>query len=372
MGTSPLIPQIDLTRQHVALKAELLDAVERVLSSSRFILGPEVRAFEAEVAALCGVRHGVGVASGTDALILALRALGVGPGDEVITGAFSFVASASAILQVGATPIFVDIDPETYALDPDLVQRALTPRSRAIVAVHLYGHPAAMDHLTRIARAGGISVIEDAAQAIGAAYAGQPVGSWGELGCFSFYPTKNLGACGDAGMIVTDREDLAARLRRLRDHGAEQKYRHLELGWSSRLDELQAALLRVKLGRLPGWIEARRRLASRYTALLSGLPLSLPCERPPARHVYHHYTVRFPQRDALAKALADLGVGTALHYPVPLPAQPVFRRRTAEREFPRAWQASREVLSLPCFPELTDAEIEAVAEAVRRALDRVN
>ena len=366
-----MIPQIDLTRQHAALRAELLEAVERVLNSSRFILGPELQALEAEVAALCGVRHGVGVASGTDALALALRALGVGPGDEVITSAFSFVASASVILQVGAIPIFVDIDLETYALDPDRVERALTPRTKAIVAVHLYGHPAAMDQLTRIARARGIPVVEDAAQAIGAAYGGRPVGSWGELGCLSFYPTKNLGACGDAGMIVTDQEDLAARLRRLRAHGAEEKYHHLELGWSSRLDELQAALLRVKLRRLSGWIEARRRLASRYTALLSGLPLALPVERPPARHVYHHYTVRFPQRDALAKALADLGVGTALHYPLPLPAQPVFGRRATEWEFPRAWQASRKVLSFPCFPELTDAEVETVANAVRRALERV-
>lgn len=366
-----MIPQIDLTRQHRALKTELLEAMERVLSSSRFILGPEVRALETEVAGLSGVRHGVGVASGTDALALALRALGIGSGDEVITSAFSFVASASAILQVGATPIFVDIELDTYALDPDLVQRALTPRTKAIVAVHLYGHPAPVDQLTRIAQAHGVRVVEDAAQAIGATYAGRPVGSWGAAGCLSFYPTKNLGACGDAGMVVTDRDDLAGRVRRLRNHGAEEKYHHLELGWSSRLDELQAGLLRVKLRHLPEWIEARRRLASRYTSLLSGLPLTLPVERPPARHVYHHYTVRFPQRDALAKALADLGVGTALHYPLPLPAQPVFGSRHAEREFPRAWQASREVLSLPCFPELTEAEVEAVASTIRQVLAQV-
>lgn len=363
-----MIPQIDLTRQHAALKTELLEAVERVLRSSRFILGPEVRALESEVASLCGVRHAVGVASGTDALALALRALGIGPGDEVITGAFSFVASASAVLHVGATPSFVDIDLEAYALDPDLVQRALTPRTKAIIAVHLYGHPASMDRLSQIARAHGVAVVEDAAQAIGATYAGRPVGSWGEAGCLSFYPTKNLGACGDAGMVVTDRDDLAERVRRLRSHGAETKYQHIELGWSSRLDELQAALLRVKLRHLPEWIEARRRLASRYTGLLSGLPLTLPVERPPARHVYHHYTVRFPQRDALAKALADLGVGTALHYPLPLPAQPVFGSRSAEREFPRSWLASREVLSLPCFPELTEAEVEAVASSIRQVL----
>ncbi|MBI4609690.1 MAG: DegT/DnrJ/EryC1/StrS family aminotransferase [Candidatus Rokubacteria bacterium] len=366
-----MIPQTDLTRQHLALRAELLDAVERVLGSAQFILGPELEALERELAALCGVRHAVGVASGTDALALALRALGIGPGDEVVTAAFSFVASATTVLHVGATPVFVDIDLDTYALDPELVERALTPRTKAVIAVHLYGHPAPMDRLARLARDRSLAVVEDAAQAIGAAYAGRPVGSWGDAACFSFYPTKNLGACGDAGMLVTDREDLAERVRRLRNHGAREKYHHLELGWSSRLDELQAALLRVKLRHLPEWIEARRRLAARYTALLSGLPLALPLERPPARHVYHHYTLRSPQRDALAKALAEQGVGTALHYPLPLPAQPVFGGRAVERGFPYAWQASREVLSLPCFAELTDAEVEFVGKAVRQALQRV-
>jgi dTDP-4-amino-4,6-dideoxygalactose transaminase len=368
-----VIPQIDLTRQHAALKAELLQAVERVLDSSRFILGDEGRALEQELAGMCGVRYAVGVASGTDALRLALAALGVGPGDEVITSAFSFVASASTILQVGARPVFADIDLDTFTLDPAAVEPAITPRSRAMVPVHLYGHPARMDDLTALARAHGLAVVEDAAQAVGASFAGRPVGAWGDAACLSFFPTKNLGACGDGGMVVTDRADVAERVRLLRNHGAREKYHHLELGWSSRLDELQAALLRIKLRRLDRWIEARRRLASRYGALLSELPLALPVERPPARHVYHHYTVRFPQRDALARALADLGVGTALHYPLPLPVQPPFRQVApdAERAFPRAWQASHEVLSLPCFPELTDAEIEAVAGAMRRALERI-
>ena len=366
-----MIPQIDLTRHHRALRAELLEAVERVLDSARFILGPELQALETEVAAVCGVRHAVGVASGTDALAMALRALGIGPGDEVVTSSFSFVASASTIVHVGATPVFVDIDLDTYALDPERVERALSPRAKAIVAVHLFGHSAPVDRLTRIAEAHGVALIEDAAQAIGAAYAGRPVGSWGEAACLSFYPTKNLGACGDAGMLVTDRADLAERVRRLRNHGAREKYHHRELGWSSRLDELQAALLRVKLRHLPEWTEARRRLASRYAALLAGLPLALPVERPPARHVYHHYTLRSTQRDALAKALADQGVGTALHYPLPLPAQPVFGSGATERDFPRAWQAAREVLSLPCFPELTDAEVEFVGNAVRQALQRI-
>ena len=215
-----MIPQIDLTRQHAALRGELLAAAERVLVSSRFILGPEGKTLEAEVAALCGVRHGVGVASGTDALHLSLRALDVGSGDEVITSAFSFVASASAVLHAGARPVFVDIDAETFALDPAQVERAITPRTRAVIAVHLYGHPADMDPLMAIARRRGLAVVEDAAQAIGAAYAGRPVGSFGNLTCLSFYPTKNLGACGDAGMVVTDKAELAERVRRLRDHGS--------------------------------------------------------------------------------------------------------------------------------------------------------
>lgn len=365
-----MIPAVDLTRQHAELRAELLGAVERVLSSGRFIKGPEGVALEAEVAARCTVRYGVGVASGTDALALSLRALGVGPGDEVITPAFSFVASASVILHVGATPVFVDIDLDTFTLDPDQVMRALTPRTRAIVAVHLYGHPAAMDRITEIARQRGIAVIEDAAQAIGAAYAGRAVGSWGDLGCLSFFPTKNLGACGDAGMVVTDRHELAECVRVLRDHGAREKYHHQELGWSSRLDEVQAAILRVKLGSLERWVEARRRLAGRYATLFEGLPLALPVERAPARHVYHLYTVRSRERDALAKGLADLGVETAHHYPFPLPAQRLFHHVApgGERAFPRAWHASREVLSLPCFPELTEHEVETVGRAMREVV----
>lgn len=368
-----MIPQIDLTRQHAALKVELLEAVERVLRSSRFILGPEGAALEAEVAALCGVRHGVGVASGTDALHLALRALDVGPGDEVITPAFSFVASASAVLHAGARPVFVDIDLRTFTLDPAQVERAITSRTKAILPVHLYGHPADMDALTAVAGRHRLAVIEDVAQAIGASYAGRRVGSFGDLGCLSFYPTKNLGACGDAGMVVTDREELADRVRRLRDHGSRAKYQHAELGWSSRLDELQAALLRVKLRHLPAWTKARRALAARYSALLAGLPLSLPQERPPAVHVYHHYTVLSPKRDALAKALADLGVGTSLHYPLPIPGQPMFRNLggPGQAECPVAWQASREVLSLPCFPELAEAEVDTVAQAVHQAVNRI-
>jgi dTDP-4-amino-4,6-dideoxygalactose transaminase len=297
-------------------------------------------------------------------------ALDVGPGDEVLTPAFSFVASATTIQMVGARAVFVDIEPQTFALDVAAAERAITPRTRAIVAVHLYGHPAPMDRVQALARAHRLAVVEDAAQAVGASWAGRPVGGWGDLTCLSFYPTKNLGACGDGGMVLTDRDDLAERLRRLRHHGDVGRYQHVELGYCSRLDELQAALLRVKLRRLEAWTERRRALAARYQARLAGLELALPVERPQARHIYHLFTVRHPQRDAFVKALADLGVATAVHYPLPVPGQPAFGGG-GEREFPEAWRAAREVVSLPCFPELTDDESEAVALAVRRACDRV-
>ena len=363
-----MIPFLDLTRQHAALRAELMDAAGRVLDSARFILGPEGEALEQDLAKHVGVAHAIGVASGTDALRLALAAVGVGPGDEVITTAFSFVASASTIVMAGATPVFVDIDPATFALEAEGVARAITPRTRAIVPVHLYGHAAAIDRIAELGRAHGVAVVEDAAQAIGATYAGRPLGAWGDAACLSFYPTKNLGACGDAGMILTNRSDLAERLRRLRHHGDGGRYRHLELGYSSRLDDLQAALLRVKLGRLEAWTAARRRIAARYHDALAGLPLTLPIEREPARHVYHLYTIRHRQRDALAKTLSQLGVGTAVHYPIAVPGQPMFGL-PAERQWPEAARASREVLSLPCYAELTDDEVNQVARAVRTACE---
>jgi hypothetical protein len=264
-----MIPQLDLTRQHAALRDELLAAAARVLASSRFILGPEGQALEAELAALSGARHGVGLNSGTDALLLALKAVGVGPGDEVITSAFSFVASASTVVMTGAAPVFVDIDPETYNLDGRRIEAAVTPRTRAILPVHLYGQPAAMDEIEAIARRHGLAVVADAAQAVGAEYGGRPIGAWGDASTLSFYPTKNLGACGDGGMVLTTRDDVAERVRRLRDHGSTRKYVHVELGYSSRLDELQAALLRVKLARparrVDGGAPAHRRPVPRGT-----------------------------------------------------------------------------------------------------------
>jgi dTDP-4-amino-4,6-dideoxygalactose transaminase len=361
-----MIPFIDLTRQHTALRTELVAAATRVLDSTRFILGPEGEALEHEVAAFSGVRHAVGVASGTDALRLAMTAVGVGPGDEVITPAFSFVASASTIVMLGATPVFVDIDPETYTLDVEATARAITRRTRAIMPVHLYGQPAAMDRIAALARDHRLAIVEDAAQAVGATWQGRPIGTWGDAACLSFYPTKNIGACGDAGMVLTERDDVAERVRRLRHHGDGGRYRHVELGFASRLDELQAALLRVKLPRLAGWTESRRRLAARYRTLLGDGAVGLPVERTQARHVYHLFTIRHPRREALATALSELGVGTAVHYPIPVPGQPMFGPADEQR-WPEAWRAAREVLSLPCFAELTEDEIKTVAAAVLHA-----
>ncbi|HEV8586564.1 MAG TPA: DegT/DnrJ/EryC1/StrS family aminotransferase [Methylomirabilota bacterium] len=362
------IPFLDLTRQHAVLRAELMAAAARVIDSSQFVLGPEGRALETELARVCGTPHAVGVGSGTDALRLALAALGVGRGDEVLTPAFSFVASATTIVMTGATPVFVDVEPDTLTMDPDAAARALTPRTKVIMPVHLYGHPAAIDRLTVFARQRGIAVLEDNAQAVGGSWQGRPLGSWGDAACLSFYPTKNLGACGDAGMLVTTRADVAERVRRLRHHGDAGRYHHVELGYCSRLDELQAALLRVKLARLTEWEERRRAIAARYREGLAGCPLRLPVERPGARHVYHLFTVRHAQRDALAKRLADAGVGTAVHYPLAVPGQPLFAT-DGEARWPEAYRAAREVLSLPCYPEMTDAEVGGVIDAVRRACE---
>jgi len=363
-----MIPFLDLKRAHRVLRTELLAALERVVTGSQFILGQEGRALETELAALSGVGHAVGTGSGTDALRFALGAVGVKPGDEVVTSAFSFVASATTITMLGATPVFADVDHTTFNIDPKAVERVLSPRTRAIVAVHLYGQPAALDALVVLARSHGLALIEDAAQAVGASYTGRPVGSWGDATCLSFYPTKNLGAGGDGGMVLTDREEIAQAIRRLRHHGDAHRYDHVELGYCSRLDEMQAALLRVKLPHLAAWTERRRRIASRYHAALGGLPLELPVEQPPAHHVYHLFTVRHPRRDALARALGELGVGTAIHYPRAVPEQPVYG--LDGRRWPEAWRAAREVLSLPCFPELTDDEVETVVQAVRGACAR--
>lgn len=368
------IPFVDFGAHVRDLRGELDAAMARVLDSGWFVLGPEGEAFELELAAALGVPHAVAVANGTDALQLALRALGVGPGDEVVTTAVSAAFTALAILQTGARPVFVDVEPATLNLDPALVARALTPRTRAILPVHLYGHPADMDPLLELGRAHGLAVLEDACQAHGALYRGRPVGTLaGEraLGALSFYPTKNLGALGDGGAVLANDPVLAGRLRQLRNGGQTSRYQHESFGVNSRLDELQAAILRVGLKHLPAWTERRRTLAALYLRELGDSGLGLPREQPYARGVYHLFVVRHPRRDAFARALAELGVGTLVHYPVPLHQQAAFADPAGMPRLPVAEQACAEILSLPLYPELSDELAQRVVEAVRTAVGRV-
>jgi dTDP-4-amino-4,6-dideoxygalactose transaminase len=366
MSVQPRIPLVDLRAQYRALKPRLDAAAIRVLESGRYVLGPEVAAFEAEFAACCRTAHAVGVSSGTSALHLALLAAGVGPGDEVITVPFTFVATVAAIQYAGARPVLVDVERDTLNLDASRLEAAVTARTRAIVPVHLYGQPADMEPILRIARARGLAVIEDAAQAHGAEYLGRPAGGVGVMGCFSFYPGKNLGAAGEGGAVTTNDGELAARVRLLRDWGAERKYHHVVPGFNYRLDELQAAILRVKLGELESWTHARRRHAARYRELLTGAPVGLPAEAPDRRHVYHVFAVRHPERDRLAAALGQAGIATGIHYPVPVHLQPGYAALGYRRgDFPVAECAAREVLSLPMYPELRASQLEAVVDGVR-------
>ena len=367
------IPLIDLRAQYRTIKPEIDKAIRRVLDSGRFILGPEVEAFEREIAAYCGTRHAVGVASGTDALELVLRACGVGPGDEVIVPALTFFATAGAVAALGARPVFVDIEPVTYGIDPRLIKRAITPKTKAIVPVHLYGHPCDMTAVLKIAKAHRLTVIEDCAQAIGAAVGMRRVGSFGDAAIISFYPSKNLGAYGDGGLVVTNRRDLAERVRLLRMHGSRDRVRHEVVSRNSRLDELQAAVLRVKLRHLEAWNAARRRHAAAYRrALEARRPegLVLPQERAGARHVYHLYAVRTPHRARVRRALARYGVATQIHYEVPLHLQPAFALLGYRRgKCPTAERVTEDIFSLPMYPELTPRQIDAVARHVRAVLN---
>ena len=360
------VPQLDLAAQYAAIGAEIRTAVERVLASQQFVLGREGSAFEQEIAQLCGVAHGIGVASGTDALILALRACGVQAGDEVLIPPFTFVATGSAISALGAKPIFVDIRPDTYNLDPSDLARRLTARTRAVIAVHLYGLACDMDPILKFARAHNLRVIEDNAQSIGATYRGKPTGSLGDAACLSFYPTKNLGAYGDAGMVVTNSDEMAARLKTLRNHGQAAKYVSSEPGWNSRLDEIQAAILRVKLRHLTDWQRARQAHAAGYTKLLLGIPGVAPPLVPEGyEHVFHQYTIRVERRDALVQLLNERKIGSSVYYPVPLHLQPLYAWLGHKAgDFPHAEHAAQEVLSLPMFPELRSEQITRVAEAV--------
>jgi dTDP-4-amino-4,6-dideoxygalactose transaminase len=357
---------VDLAAQHRRLDGELEEAVSRVVASGRFIGGEAVERFEAEFAAACGVRHACGVANGTDALTLALRALGVGPGDEVIAPAFTFFGTIEAILLVGAQPVLVDVDPATGTLDPDRLAGAIGARTRVVVPVHLYGHPADMDAILEIATQRGLQVLEDAAQAHGAELAGRPAGSLGHAAAFSFYPTKNLGAWGDAGAVVSSDPELVARVRRLAQHGAgAHRYQHLLAGTNSRLDALQAAVLRVKLARLAQWNEERRARVRAYDQALAGLSdLAVPRERPRACSAWHLYTVRAADRDGLQAHLAARGIATAVHYPLPVHLQPALAGH-AHGELPVAERLAREVLSLPLYPELPLESVARVASEVR-------
>jgi len=360
------IPLVDLKAQYQAIKEEIDRAMRRVVESTAFIMGPEVSAFEEAFAAYCEAQYAVGVGSGTAALFLALKACGIGPGDEVITTPFTFMATAETISQAGARPVFVDIDPVTYNLNPELIEKVITPRTRAIIPVHLYGQPAEMDAIHEIAKAHGLWVIEDAAQAHGARYKGRRAGSLGDIACFSFYPSKNLGAYGDGGAVVTNNPDLAARVRALRDHGRSSKYIHEELGWGLRLDALQAAILSAKLPHLDAWNAARRERAQRYTEWLADTEIVTPTALPHVEHVYHCYVVRTPRRDEVYQALRKRGIGVGIHYPIPLHRQPAYRDLGyGEGAFPVSERCSREVLSLPMYPELTEEQQREVVEALR-------
>jgi dTDP-4-amino-4,6-dideoxygalactose transaminase len=361
------IPMLDLAAQYAYIREEIQAALDEVLASQRFILCAQVKALEEELARYCGRRFGIGVASGTDALLLALRACGAGPRDEVIVPAFSYIATADSISLLGATPVFVDINPHTFNIDPAQIEARITSRTKAIVPVHLYGQPADMDPILAIARRHGLKVIEDNAQAIGAVYNGRRTASIGDLGCLSFFPSKNLGAYGDGGMILADSEELARRLRSLRAHGTTtNKYVSEELGWNSRLDEIQAAILRVKLRHLENWKTARQANAARYDAVLKGASaVTVPKVLEGCEHVYHQYTVRVRERDRVQKSLATQGIASTIYYLMPLHLQPLYASLGYRRgDLPNAERAAGEVLSLPIYPELTAEQIQRVAEEV--------
>ncbi|MEQ1869826.1 MAG: DegT/DnrJ/EryC1/StrS family aminotransferase [Vicinamibacterales bacterium] len=367
--TKPAVPLLDLQGQYAPLREQILAAMTRVCDSQRFIMGPEITALESELAALLGVRHAVAVSSGTDALLLALMAIGIEPGDEVVTTTYSFFATAGAIARLGGRPVLVDIDPVTYNIDPDAVVKAITPRTKAILPVHLYGLCADMAPLLAAAERAGVPVIEDAAQAIGAGYHGQPAGGIGTLGCFSFFPSKNLGAFGDAGLVTTNDAALAERSRLLRVHGMEPKYYHHVIGANFRMDALQAAVLRVKAPHLAAWTEARRLNAARYVRLFRERGLAervgLPSEPAGYRHIFNQFVIRVADRDRLKTHLDAERIGTEIYYPVPFHQQPCFaslRYRTGD--FPHAERAAAETLALPIFAELTTAQQERVVDAI--------
>jgi len=360
------IPYLDLAAQMRPIRKEVNAAIARTLDNCSFCLGPDVVQFEKDFAAWCGAAHCAGMNSGTSALHIALLLLGVGPGDEVISTPFTFVATSWAISYVGARPVYVDIDPDTNNINPALIERAITPKTKLILPVHLYGHPADMDAIVAVGKKLGIPVIEDAAQAHGALYKGRKVGTFGEISCFSFYPGKNLGACGEGGALVTNNAAFDKRARSLREHGASVRYYHDEVGFNYRMEGIQGAVLGVKLKHLQAWTDARRKIAHRYHELLAGTPLKLPREASYASSAYHLYAVRHARREELKKHLESQRVGCALHYPVPLHLQKCYASLGYKQgDFPHAEAAARECLSLPIYPELKDQQVEQVAEAVK-------
>jgi len=366
------VPLLDLQAQYVSLRDDLQQAVERVMRSQRFVLGDEVGGLETSIAEYCQAKHAIGCASGSDALLLALMALDVKAGDEVITTPFSFFATGACVTRLGARPVFVDIDPHSYNIDPSRVAAAITPRTKVIMPVHIYGQCASMDPLLDLGRRHGIPVVEDAAQAIGATDKGRRAGSMGVIGCFSFYPTKNLGGAGDGGILTTSDDEVAARLRRLRAHGGSTEYEHEEVGVNSRLDELQAAVLNVKLPSLDKWSDERARKAELYTKLLNDadlqFPLVAPQVRPDGRHIFHQYVIRVPgNRDALMEHLKTHGVGSKVYYPIPLHLQKCFEYLGYKKgDLPESEAAADETFALPCYPELTDEQQVYVVDTIKR------
>jgi len=366
------IPLVDLKAQYATIKHEIDEAIARVINETAFVGGKYVEQFEAEFAAYCRAKYCVGVANGTDALYIALRGLGVGKGDEVITVANSFVATSEAITMAGARVVFVDCDPTTHNIDVEKVVSAITPRTKAIIPVHLYGQPADMMNLKAIAEKNGLFLIEDAAQAHGAEINGQRVGTFGHAACFSFYPGKNLGAYGDAGAVVTNDEKLAMKCRMIANHGRAQKYDHEFEGVNSRLDGLQAAILSVKLKHLEDWTEKRRKIASLYGNYLATPGVTTPIEKKGVRHVYHLYVVRMKKRDLVQKALAENGVSAGIHYPIALPLLQAYRYLGhSGKDFPVATQYAQEILSLPMYPELSEGQVEYVCNQLKNALSKV-
>lgn len=366
------IPLIDLKSQYNAIKHEVRSSIDRVLDSACYIKGEEVNCFEKEFASFCGAKHCVGVASGTAALHLALLACGVQPGDEVITVPYTFVATVEAVSYVGAKPVFVDIEPITYAMDVNKLEQAITKRTKAIIPVHLYGHPANMNKLIEVAKKYKLKVIEDAAQAHGAMIAGKKVGTFGDVGCFSFYPAKNLGAYGDGGAIVTNDDYIDNQIRLLSDHGRTDKYSHLVQGFNYRLDAIQAAILRVKLKYLQEWTEQRRKKANRYNELLFDLPIILPKEENGYYHVYHLYVIRTPKRDALRDFLSKESIDSGIHYPIPLHLQEACKHLGYKSgDFPKSEECAKEVISLPLYPELKEGEQNKIANVIKNVLAKL-